>query len=292
MDFTFGIDSELIGSTRQGMLWPHLCGLAQERESLKEVFDWHADGFAWELCVKPEPEPAGVVMNVAQGLTALWKTYGFRGLMGPSVYKVPQSVYAKAPHEVTRLGCMPSYNVYGDAAVPGCLPKTKRSTGCHLHIASPAITKDNYGYIIQWADLFVGNTWTYISGEPIVDERTRRRYYGRAGEYRIRFYDDAKTLLGVEYRVLPGAVLHHPAYLHLMLQLFHEAAKRALEDGPPDDMWTEEVRNNINRADRTAAGYVLEDLNSFGSGLYEQIQAVRKIKARGFRLDPWLNIQR
>jgi hypothetical protein len=161
-----------------------------------------------------------------------------------------------------------------------------------LHIASPSINKENFGHIIQWADLFVGNTWTYISGEPIIDERTRRRYYGRAGEYRIRFYDEAKTLLGVEYRVLPGAVLHHPAYLNLMLHLLREAAIRAIEDGAPDEMWTDEVRNNINRADRVAAGYMFDDLACFGPSTMEQVESVRKIKARGLRLEPWLNVQR
>src|SRR5690242_1289932 len=235
MDFTLGIDSELIGSTPKGMLWPHQCGLEQERTSTKDVFDWHADGFAWELCVAPASERAQVVQHAAQGLTALWKEYGFRALHGPSLYRVPQAVYAGAPEDVTKLGCMPSYNVYNDRAIPGLLPKTTRSTGCHLHIASPSINKDNFQHIVKWADLFVGNTWTYISGEPIVDERKRRRSYGRAGEYRVRFYDDAKTLLGIEYRVLPGMVLHHPAYLHLMLHLLVEATAQAIENGAPEE---------------------------------------------------------
>lgn len=292
MNFTLGIDSELIGSTTRGMLWPHQCGLEQERTPTKDVFDWHADGFAWELCVAPSSEPAQVVKHAAYGLTALWKSYGFRGMQGPSLYRVPQGVYAAAPKDVVRLGCMPSYNVYGDGAIPNTLPKTMRSTGCHLHIASPFINKDNYANIVKWADLFVGNTWTYISGEPIVDERRRRRSYGRAGEYRIRFYDDAKTLLGIEYRVLPGMVLHHPAYLNLMLHLLVEAATQAVESGEPDDMWLDEARANINRADRVGAGYMYEDLNCFDPEVVEQVALVRKIKARGFRLDPWLNVQK
>lgn len=289
MNFTLGIDSELIGSTPKGMLWPHQCGLEQERTSTKDVFDWHADGFAWELCVAPASEPSQVVNHVAQGLTMLWKSQGFRSLHGPSLYRVPQSVYASAPRDVVRLGCMPSYNVYGDGAIPAGLPKTMRSTGCHIHVASTDITKENYANIIKWADILVGNTWTYISPEPIVDERRRRRYYGRAGEYRVRYYDEAKTTLGVEYRTLPGLVLHHPLYLNLMLRLMLEAAQAGVE-GMPEEVWSDEVRANINRADRIGAGYVFEDLNMLGPSVIEQVELARKIKARGFRLNPWIDV--
>jgi hypothetical protein len=37
---------------------------------------------------------------------------------------------------------------------------------------------------------------------------------------------------------------------------------------------------------------MFEDLQSFDKSVIEEVEEVRRIKARGLRLEPWLNVQR
>jgi hypothetical protein len=281
-DIQLGIDTELVITTPHGVLYPHVAKVAQERTVLDRKWDWHGDGYAWELCVAPSDKPEGIIQNVAGGLLELWDAWNIRRACGPSVYVVPQRIIRSAPKDVKRLGCMPSLNAYGAPARPTGLPDTMRTTGCHLHVSSPEIDKENYLNIIQHADLLVGQTWAYLSPESAFDERTRRKFYGRAGEHRVRFYDDAMQLFGVEYRTLPGSVLHHPDYLHLMLALMQEAAKRA-KYGPPDADFNDAVRV-INRADRRGDYLKYLDL-PFGTMAF--ISMVKKYNTRMVDIDAW-----
>lgn len=284
-DLLLGLDTELVVATKRGVLYPHVAKIAQERTSTDGQFDWHGDGYAWELCVAPAAEPEGIVVNVANGLVDLYRSWGIRHAVGPSMYMVQKNAYRNAPAEVRRLGCMPSFNLYAQPGRPSGLPGQLRTTGCHIHVSSPEIDKENYVRIIKWADLIVGATWSYLSSETAFDERMRRKYYGKAGEYRVRFYDENATLFGVEYRTLPGAVLHHPEYLELMLHLMSEAAIRA-RGGEPDEKYLLPAIKTINGADRSGTLlrhiYLADD-----RPLMEHIEHVRKIKARSVDIEAW-----
>ena len=57
----------------------------------------------------------------------------------------------------------------------------------------------------------------------------------------------------IEYRVLPGLVLLHPAYLSMMLSLYRTALYLTLEgEAPPPDL-VEVAREAINTADKAKA---------------------------------------
>jgi hypothetical protein len=282
-DLLLGLDTELVVATKRGVLYPHVAKISQSRTVFDQPFDWHGDGYAWELCVAPSAEPEGIVANVAAGLIDLYRSWGIRSAVGPSMYMVQQRAIRTAPAEVRRLGCMPSFNMYATPGRPQGLPNSMRTTGCHIHVSSPEMDKENYARVVKWADLLVGAAWTYVSPEPAFDERMRRRYYGKAGEYRVRFYDEDETLFGVEYRSLPGNVLHHPKYLETMLVLMGEASKRAKE-GEPDPVLTAWAVRVVNGANRD--GLILEEV--LEADMIEYLNSIRAIKARSVDIKAWV----
>ena len=282
-DLQLGLDTELVAATQHGVLYPHVAKIPQERVDTTGLFDWHGDGYAWELCVAPSRTPSGIMVNVASGLFDLHRSWATTRLVGPSLYAVPARVVREAPREVKKLGCMPSLNLYAKPAIPKGLPGGQRTTGCHIHMSSPEINKSNYRQMIAWSDVLIGSVWSHVSPESQLDERTRRKYYGKAGEYRVRFYDEDMLLFGVEYRTLPGTVLHHPAYLSLMLYLATEVAQRARYGGPIESLQQEAARS-IDRADRRGLVLPLLDLDQ---DMMEEIERVRNLKYRTVDLASW-----
>lgn len=282
-DLLLGLDTELVVTTRHGVLYPHVAKVEQERGRTDLPFDWHGDGYAWELCVAPAKNPSGILVNVANGLFDLHSKWAPTRMVGPSMYMVPQRVVRQAPAIVKRLGCMPSLNLYAKPGKPGGLPQTMRTTGCHIHTSSPELNKKNYRDVLLWNDVLIGGVWTYVSPEPSFDERLRRKYYGKAGEYRVRFYNEAMTLFGVEYRTLPGNALHHPDYLNLMLHLAMESADRARVGAPPKTM----VDRAVNVITKATRDNILLPMLDLSSELREEIEAVRKLKATTVNLAAW-----
>ena len=100
--------------------------------------------------------------------------------------------------ECRMLGCAPSLNLYRPSRIR-VNPETytKRSAGGHIHISGfdrkMLSTPKNVRDLIFMFDAFVGNTCVLIDRSP--HAITRRRVYGRAGEYRLPTW-------GVEYRTL------------------------------------------------------------------------------------------
>jgi hypothetical protein len=199
-----------------------------------------------------------MLIFVANGLTALRGKLGNFEPSAPTIYEVPISVVEQAPPAVKRLGCAPSFSVYGEGATPESLGDQQRTTGCHLHISDPHLTQELLLDVVRWADVLVGATWTYISPEDSAVEKYRRTAYGRAGEHRRNiyppYYDFPRPLHGVEYRSLPGRVLTHPAYLTLMLRLYRAAMFQATHHGPPTAEFSDMARHAINESDKDLAG--------------------------------------
>lgn len=270
-----GTDVEvLVRDDRKGWLWPHEHGMSQHRpERAGDEYDWHADGFAHELCTAPRSCIEEVGRSVAQGLSHLHKMYGSDAqYIAPVMYQVPESVLKTAPQEVRQLGCSPSLNIYEDAGNPSSLPDDRRTTGCHLHLSHPILTKE-CGLkvaedLVKWSDILVGNTWIYIAPKSSLRlERKRRLAYGRAGEFRLQTYPVyPKGLLykdyekGVEYRVLPGTVITHPSYFSMMFNLYRKALRLAVSLGTPPTEFTNSARIAINEADRDQAELLIEEL--------------------------------
>lgn len=116
-----------------------------------------------------------------------------------------------APPDVQVFGCDRSWNAYAPKASAPALDArqhTKRYAGGHLHFSdSPQyysnkwwLVPENQRLFIKWCDLRIGLPLTCLLHRP--EQYERRKYYGRAGEYRPQKYSDSYS--GIEYRV-PGA---------------------------------------------------------------------------------------
>lgn len=263
-----GLDAEV----RVPDAFPHLHNLPQMRaENQRGSYDWHGDGFAFELCVQPTDCIEIMLGYVGSGLNALSNILTtatakpVKEIHYPSLYTVPQAIFDAAPADVRRLGCAQSFTVYpGDGGNPRSLGKYIRTTGCHLHISaygwpSPPTT-ENMSTNIKWADILCGATWVYISHMDPADETARRQAYGRAGEHRCNTYRDEYAPhqpTGFEYRVLPGAVLANPSYLSLMFSQLRSAVRLAQFIGDPPLELTEMAREAINTHNQKLAEAVV-----------------------------------
>lgn len=265
-----GLDTEMLIYRDGKILWPDDTKLPQERKPQNTQtsdgggkFDFHGDGFATELCIRPDTCLESMLGNVSAGF--YWWNYKYNGstFKAPSVYTVPKIVADAASDTVKRLGCMPSFNIYGDPGNPESLKDNQRTTGCHLHMSHPKLKDEGIAKsLVKWADILVGCTWTYISPEPTEVERERRTAYGRAGEFRLKDYGSnyvgaSDWSSGVEYRVLPGVVLHHPAYFTLMFSLYRSALDAAVNYGNPDESISLMAKDGINNADKALTSKVL-----------------------------------
>lgn len=266
-----GLDTEmLVESSKQTTVWPWDLQLPQERQpknpkfGLARHFDFHGDGFATELCV--EPNYCLDLLLRSLGYAMLWlDKHNITYFKAPAIYDIPDEVEKSAPEEAKKLGCMPSLNVYGDDGQPNSLGAIKRTTGCHLHISHDNLENTDLAItLVKWADILVGCTWTYISPNPSKVESERRKSYGRAGEFRLKKYpptgDKSASSYGVEYRVLPGTPMAHPAYLTLMFSLYREALNKACTYGEPPAELVSQAREAINTADKVEAKKVIRTL--------------------------------
>lgn len=262
-----GLDSEILLKKGKETLWPHMEKCPQERgvpSWAGDQCDWHGDGYAFELCIEPTHCLDQVLHHVAWGMHFMTGRYAAQRnpipmcMEVPTVYAVPKDVIAGAPAEVKRLGCAPSYNVYGDPGEPKSLKDNERTTGCHLHVSHKWLDDENAQVCVKWADIVVGNIWNVISnGDPEI-EAARRRAYGRAGEHRRNVYPSGA--FGFEYRVLPGAVLGHPVYLTLMYNLIRHAVHMAHDQGEPNEALAKSARIAINTADKKLSQEVMDQL--------------------------------
>lgn len=271
-----GLDTEfLLLDNKKEVIWPWEKEFPQQRDpnSLKTSngqgeFDFHGDGYATELCIKPTHCLEVMTSNRLSPAFDWLRIRNAPKFSAPAIYSIPKGIEEAAPEEAKRLGCMPSLNVYGDAGNPSSLASNKRTTGCHLHISHPVLQSENIAIsLIKWADILVGCTWTYISPNPSKAEAERRKAYGRAGEYRLKVYPTFPQTdlsnpwsVGVEYRVLPGTPIQHPAYLTLMFNLYRSALRLAYKYGDPTKDLSAQAKEAINSADKAKAKSVIRSL--------------------------------
>jgi hypothetical protein len=301
-----GIDTEMLIKKDSKTIWPWELGYPQEREpnSLTTgrgdgTFDFHGDGYATELCTKPIHCLELLLEYLGYAFNWQNRRIGSATLDAPAIYDVPEAVEKAAPDEAKRLGCMPSTNIYGDAGDPSSLASTSRTTGCHLHISHPSLKSEDVAIaLVKWADILVGSTWTYISPNPSKAEADRRKAYGRAGEFRLKRYPvypltDASDQHsnGVEYRVLPGTPIHHPAYLTLMFSLYRSALRLANVHGEPQPELSAQAQEAINSADRKAAKSIIRSL-PLSPGGRKLIRFLRRIPLKTQSLADWYTLSR
>lgn len=127
---------------------------------------------------------------------------------------------ASLSKETRILGCMPSYNAYGDKPITvNAETYRKRSSGGHIHIGT---TDQKFMEERQQAvyayDIIVGNATVLLDRDPGAKER--RENYGRAGEYRLPPH-------GLEYRTTSNFWLRDFTLMHFtfgLAQIAYEIA--------------------------------------------------------------------
>lgn len=140
----------------------------------------------------------------------------------------PDNLFSLSP-DVRRFGCDASFNTHFDDNPASSLDGDfylKRACGGHIHITPPksifcsrtlghSADHDICAQLVPILDIIVGNTCVLFDRD--MAEVERRKYYGRAGEYRLPSY-------GLEYRTLSNFWLHNYTLMSLTFGLTRLAA--------------------------------------------------------------------
>lgn len=180
------------------------------------------DGYALET----NPTPARCRAYLSQSNKRILKEVEARlgpqyRIIGRSSWPVSKADLKDAPEDVLSFGCSPSMDAYTeDWKMTEIHPLTPfRFAGGHFHYGSLRETDGYYQPVrsltdkkfhprlVRLMDLFIGIPEVVIFGGT--DAVIRRKYYGRAGEYRSHTY--GMQSVGVEYRVPGSEAWNHQA---------------------------------------------------------------------------------
>lgn len=179
-----------------------------------------------------------------------------------NVFEIPFAELMQTSAEFVTLGCDPSLNAYGTDPFyidnPFELPY--RMAGGHIHLALPHLTENTAKTAVKYLDLLVGLPMVGMFAE--IDVPTRRKYYGRAGEFR-------RPSHGLEYRTLSNAWLGHPAVSNLVADLARLAVGNVQRLVSPKDLGTshEAIRDIIDSTDVAGA----RKLFNANEGLWDSV---------------------
>lgn len=254
--FSLGTDPEVFVVDRNGTIIPAFNFLKAKNQG--ERVYW--DGFQAEFTTESSDGYsclAYLTDDVHEGLVELLRRAKAHNrhasLTWRSVLDIPRSVLREARPAHLALGCAPSMNIY---------PQTRpldidgsaldiRFAGCHLHFGIGKRTKEEIERAVKALDAIFG-VLTVSLFQGMEDER-RRRYYGRAGEFRLPAH-------GLEYRVPSSAMISHPAVWHLCFDMARAAMNLGLNEMAC--LWhanEEDVIETINSYDYTRAKEILKE---------------------------------
>lgn len=230
------------------------------------------DGFQAEFTVEPGHCHGYLTDRVRMGLrTVLHRARavdpGAR-LTIDSAVRTPREVLMVCPPERCELGCAPSQNIYGSPrlAVPDTYELEWRFAGAHLHYGTNIVHEKNLDRVVKLLDAVAGVVNVAMGGKYNVPQR--RRYYGRAGEYRWHPVDsktrtnpnlsELKKVSRLEYRTPDTILLSHPAPFNFFVDL----ARGVMKIGAAgyEFLWhaeEDEVRAAINQCDVGLARKIL-----------------------------------
>jgi len=181
-------------------------------------------GYAWCMAAVTDSvsrklrEVLGKARQIDKKATLSWK----------SVMPVSDDILRSASPEHADLGCAPSTNAYPEIPpinIPDPITLNIRFAGCHVHLGlnsmhsvndeTRKVSKKEVLHTVKFLDKVFG-PFSVLLFRGMEDKR-RRQYYGRVGEYRTPEY-------GLEYRVPSSAMLCHPAIWHMCFELIRAAA--------------------------------------------------------------------
>jgi hypothetical protein len=192
-------------------------------KSKKENSQYFWDGFQAEFTTEPKNCLAYTTDGIQSHLKHL---LGLARAFNPkarftykSVIDIPYEVLHDTKQIYTEFGCMPSLNVYGEAplVVPDPYQVPFRFAGFHIHFGFKNVVNGQW-CISGWDDkkLVESVKWLdRVSGVISVslfqglEDYRRRKFYGKAGEYRLPKH-------GLEYRTLSSAIWISPVLVHIL----------------------------------------------------------------------------
>lgn len=171
------------------------------------------------------------------------------------VVSIPKKQMDATSDENAELGCAPSMSIY-DTMPIGLRGRelALRFAGFHLHFGLSGQI-DPAAIVGALDELCALPSVAILAG---AEDKRRRLFYGRAGEYRLPEH-------GLEYRTLSSTALAHPALVHLFMELARAAVNIAIHS-KGKRIWPnvsqEEVRGIINSGDVDAARQVIKEHNT------------------------------
>lgn len=267
-NYSSGCDPEMFVMDAKGKVIPARRALQAKSAGTQRFFD----GIQAEFC----PLPGGCLEALATGIRShlilLLKDFQARSTSAKlsivNSVQLTQQEMDKLEDEDVVFRCSNSMNVYGD--IPGS-PEPReylwRFAGGHIHVGA---TQNNVPKpapvlksMVRAMDGLLG-----VAGVSLArawDTPERRKYYGRAGEFRLPQH-------GLEYRVLSNYWLCSPLIYHLTFEIARWAYRLG-ESGVFAAVWDgseQETRECINNCDVALAEKIIKRNSGVYSKLFER----------------------
>lgn len=201
-----------------------------------------------------------------------------REFLGNSHALLAKAAHVYPPEELKEpaareAGCNPNYDCYARGENPKVIFSGGLRTGSfHIHLGHDKLkTLEDRENAVKLLDIYVGCPSIVFDMDKSSPER--RKYYGRAGEFRPTDY-------GVEWRVMGNYALRSPTLTRLVFDLVEHAAQR-IEDGS----WKEvlnlpkiqaDTQVAINFNNKALAAQIINK-SGISSKLVERIKAQKEV---------------
>lgn len=218
---TFGSDPELmIYSKSDKRVVSALRILDRDKKDpldLGQGVKMYADNALCEASMPPENSVESMVLGMRSALSKMQSALGRRG--NYSLSAQASEFFDDCEMEDEKLwevGCNPNWDAYREAEnTPIPFTDTMRTGSFHIHLGNEMIAgklqqNPHKTQLIKTLDVYLGCASVIFDRDPTAVQR--RRYYGKAGEFRSTDY-------GVEYRVLGNWPLRSPITTKLCFDL-------------------------------------------------------------------------
>lgn len=229
------------------------------------------DGYNIEVNVPPSKKRIFLINRVRSTLKEIIKGLPKGHVLATlPAYKINLRDIEDAPPDLHTFGCDPSLNAYtGEVTICDlpALTHEERYCGAHMHFSEDGVTEKSKHWMndtlmarrfIKMMDGYVGLVLTCMFHRP--SQYRRRKYYGKAGEYRYQRYPDGTV--GLEYRVPGPELWNDTAVADLAfgvgMWVWHNFKDLA-------DAWEPKLEQDIEHAVNTGVGRMslLRDVTGF-----------------------------
>ena len=186
--------------------------------------------------INPQPSTcreilAGNISSIFRTLQVTLNKHANTGVDFSQNIRIKKKELHSLDEKNMKFGCAPSNSLYPSTLNLSKIDATKRlnrAAGGHIHLSLfkpyDGLLHKHDKLAVSLLDVLVGNTFVLIDRDP--GNISRRKLYGRAGEYRLPKH-------GLEYRTLSNFWLRHYNLMSLAFGLARTAVQIAMEDHVP-----------------------------------------------------------